>query len=271
MEFFWSSSHVPVDYFRFLPEGCISEIFSLTSPKDAARFSAVSRTFMSAAESNVVWEKFFPSDYNDIISRSDSLMVSPSKKQLYLSLCDSPILLDGGKLSFSLDKKTGKKCFMVAATELGITWGDTPEYWEWLSHPDSRFSKVAKLNSVCWLDVRGKIETRMLSERTKYFAYLVLKLEDRFHGLGNANAVVRFVDSESDNDAEQRASVVRLSGQGPRATLPLSRDDGWMEVELGNFFNDIGEDGAVDARLMEIRDLGWKGGLIVQGVEFRPE
>ncbi|XP_060170972.1 F-box protein At2g02240-like [Lycium barbarum] len=174
-------------------------------------------------------------------------------------------------LSFSLDKKRGKKCFMVAARELGIAWDNTPQYWEWLSRPDSRFSEVATLKWVCWLDIRGKIETQILSKRTKYVPYLVFKLEDRSHGLGNANAVVRFVDSESDNEAEQRAIVVRVSGRGLRATLPLRRDDGWMEIKLGNFFNDTAEDGVVDARLMEIRCLGGKSGLIVQRMEFRPE
>ncbi|KAM3199503.1 hypothetical protein P3L10_031863 [Capsicum annuum] len=33
---------------------------------------------------------------------------------------------------------------------------------------------------------------------------------------------------------------------------PRKRSDGWMEVELGNFFNDLGEDGDIEARLMEI-------------------
>ncbi|XP_019229352.1 PREDICTED: F-box protein SKIP3-like isoform X2 [Nicotiana attenuata] len=87
-----------MDYFRLLPEGCISEIISFTSPKDAATSSAISRGFKSAAESDVVWGKFLPSDYQHIISRSNSLLVSPSKKELYFSLCDSPILTDGGKL-----------------------------------------------------------------------------------------------------------------------------------------------------------------------------
>ncbi|PHT32780.1 hypothetical protein CQW23_29117 [Capsicum baccatum] len=260
-----------MDSFRLMPEGCISAIISLTSPKDAARSSAVSQIFMSAAESDVVWESFLPTDYEDIVPRSDSLMDFPSKKQLYFSLCNSPILLDGGKLSFSLDKKTGKKCFMVAARELGIAWGDTPAYWEWISHRDSRFSEVAKLNSVCWLDIRGKIETRVLSKRTEYFAYLVFKFEDTFFGLGSANSVVRFVDCESDNEAERRANVVSFVGQGPRSMLPMERDDGWMELKLGNFFNDTGDDGDVEARLMEIHYRSWKHGLIVQGIEFRAE
>ncbi|KAJ8561209.1 hypothetical protein K7X08_027399 [Anisodus acutangulus] len=171
-----------MEYFLSLPEGCISEIFSLTSPKDVGRSSAVSQTFMFAAESVIVWEEFLPSDYEDIISRSDSFLASPSKKQLYFSLSNSPILLDGGEVSFSLDKN-GKKCFMVAARELAISRGDILQYWNWLSHPDSRFSEVAKLKWGFWLDIRGKIETQILSKRTKYVAFLVFKLEDGFRPL----------------------------------------------------------------------------------------
>ncbi|TMW97183.1 hypothetical protein EJD97_006051 [Solanum chilense] len=182
----------------------------------------------------------------------------------------SPILLDGGKMSFSLDKKR-KKCFMVAARGLEIEWGGTPEYWEWLSHVDSRFAEVAKLKRVCWLDIRGKIETRRLSKRTKYVVYIVFKLEHKWRGLETVNAVVRFVDSVSDVDAEQGASVVHFAGRGPRVTLPFKRADGWMELKMGDFFNDGGEDGDVDARLMETKKLNDKSGLIVQGMEFRPE
>ncbi|KAM3267334.1 hypothetical protein P3S67_032506 [Capsicum chacoense] len=160
-------------------------------------------------------------------------------------------------MSFSLDKKSGKKCFIVAAREHGITWDNTPAYWEWLSHPDSRFSEVAKLKRVRWLDIPGKIETRLLSKRTEYFAYLVFKFGDRFFGLGSANSVFRFVDSESDNVAERRANVVGFVGQGPRSMLPMERDDGWLELKLGNFFNNTGEDGDVEARLMEIQYAMW--------------
>ena len=82
-----------------LPEGCISDIVSLTSPKDACRLGAVSHIFHAAAESNAVWERFLPSDYQAIIARSsssDSLNFC-SKKQIYLSLSDNPILIDDNK------------------------------------------------------------------------------------------------------------------------------------------------------------------------------
>ena len=86
-----------------LPEGCISDIVALTTPKDACRACAVSSIFRAAAESNAVWERFLPSDYQAIIAQSsssssstDSLNFS-SKKQLYLSLSDNPILIDDNK------------------------------------------------------------------------------------------------------------------------------------------------------------------------------
>ncbi|PHU01436.1 hypothetical protein BC332_31223 [Capsicum chinense] len=194
-----------MDYFQLLPEGCVSNILSFTSPKDVAISSATSWGFNSAAFSDVIWNKFLPDDYEDVISRYVSPQIFPSKKELYFSLCDSPILIDGGKLSFSLEKKTGKKCFMISARELAVSWGgDTPWYWEWISHPDSRF-----------------------------------------------------VNHVSDQEAEQRASVMSLVEKMVRrrkrnVKRPRKRSDGWMEVELGNFFNDLGEDGDIEARLMEI-------------------
>ena len=80
-----------------LPEERISNIIALTSPKDACRACAVSPTFRAAAESKAVWERFLRSDYQAIIARSssssDCLNLS-SKKQLYLSLSDNPLLID---------------------------------------------------------------------------------------------------------------------------------------------------------------------------------
>lgn len=135
-----------------------------------------------------------------------------------------------------------------------------------------RFSEVANLRFVCWLDMRGKIETRLLSKRTNYVAYLVFKLKSGYYGLETANTFVRFVDRESDNEAEERASVVSLSTQEEHGeNRSKRRDNGWLEIEMGKFFNDAGEDGDVEARLMEVRRLSAKGGLIVQGIEFRPE
>jgi hypothetical protein len=87
--------------FHDLPEGCIENVLSFTTPRDVARLSLVSSTFRSAAESDSVWDKFLPFDYRSIISQCDeeidnSLSVL-SKKDLYLYLTQKPILIDDGK------------------------------------------------------------------------------------------------------------------------------------------------------------------------------
>ena len=47
------------------------------------------------------------------------------------------------------------------------------------------------------------------------------------------------------------------------------RSDGWMEVELGEFYNGEGYDGEVSISLMETKGGKWKSGLIVWSIEIR--
>ncbi|GKV39935.1 hypothetical protein SLEP1_g47629 [Rubroshorea leprosula] len=136
--------------FRTLPADCLAVIISLTSPLDACRLSLVSPFFNSVASSDAVWVKFLPTDYQNLVPALPSVS---SLKNLYLSLCDHPVLSEDGKKSFSLHKRSGKKCYMLAARDLAITWGDT--HWSWNSVPDSRFPEVAKLLDVVGLKSTG--------------------------------------------------------------------------------------------------------------------
>jgi len=79
---------------NLLPEGCIANVLSFTSPLAACRLSIVSPLFRSAAETGAFWERFLP---RDLLSESDSPLLVSSKKQLYLSLCGNPILIEDGK------------------------------------------------------------------------------------------------------------------------------------------------------------------------------
>lgn len=80
--------------FDGLPEDCISNIISFTSPRDACVAASVSKTFESAVNSDNVWEKFLPPDYSSLIPPS---RVFASKKDLYLALCHNPVLIEDGK------------------------------------------------------------------------------------------------------------------------------------------------------------------------------
>ncbi|XP_010935983.1 putative F-box protein PP2-B12 [Elaeis guineensis] len=279
-----------------LPEGCISDVISLTSPVDACRSAAVCTTFRSAAVSDTVWERFLPPDYRSILSRAVQPVEYSSKKELFFRLCES-ILIDDGKMSFSLEKSSGAKCYMLSARQIFIVWGDTPEYWIWHPLPESRFSEVAELVDVCWLEIRGKIESSILTPKTTYAAYLIFKADPDSGGLGfvNQETTVKLGAQVSAHTVNVQPIV---SGR-PRyrhrlyflnqiwdamleehadaeenkiaARAPQSRADGWMEMEMGEFYNDEGEDGEVEMNLMEVKGGHWKSGLIIQGIEIRPK
>ena len=92
-----------VNMLKVLPMDCIAKVLSLTTPVDACRSSLVSTSFKSVAESNAVWDCFVPpeSDYlfnNSSSSSSSSSLPISSKKELFLHLCNHPLLIHDGKL-----------------------------------------------------------------------------------------------------------------------------------------------------------------------------
>jgi len=75
-----------------LPEDCIAKILSLTTPLDVCRLSAVSSIFRSAAGSDDVWNHFLPADFPAGFAAPAGL---PTRKQLFFSLVDNPLLING--------------------------------------------------------------------------------------------------------------------------------------------------------------------------------
>ncbi|OMO72885.1 hypothetical protein COLO4_27415 [Corchorus olitorius] len=242
-----------------LPQDCIAAVLSFTSPRDACRLSVVSTVFKSAANSDAIWERFLPSDYHAMIPSS---LCFSSKKELYFRLCDNPILIDGGRKSFSLERGSGKKCYMLSARELSIVWSDTPTYWRWGSTPESRFEEVAELLNVCWLEIHGKISVSLLSPMTHYKAYIVFKATTGAYGfefqpmevsvgLVGTEGSKRSVYLDAERGRRQRQFVPRRIGLFSRSRFfglqtavsttqatddqyPKVRLDGWLEIELGS-------------------------------------
>ncbi|CAL8989501.1 unnamed protein product, partial [Prunus brigantina] len=266
-----------------LPAECISHIVSCTTPLDACRSSLVSHLFRIAADSDIVWERFLPQDYKEIISSS---LNSLSKKDLYFHLCNHPIIIGNGNMSMALEKKSGKKCYMVGARGLTVIWGDTPQYWQWISLPESRyshrkeyviceshdrFSQVAKLNIVCWLDIKGYIETKNLSPRTTYAAYFVYQLSSQDNPRTAATPVTLRVAYEHSAVAVEHSVILDpVNYEGTAPPHARYRGDGWFEIEMGEFVTE--EDNAtVVCSLMETNDYNYKRGLIVEGIELRPK
>ncbi|WJX12805.1 hypothetical protein P8452_03260 [Trifolium repens] len=260
-----------------LPEGCIADILSRTTPVDACRLSLVSKTFRSAADSDAVWNQFLPSDPNFIefiISHSPSLANIPTKKALYLALSDRPIIIDHGLKSFQLDRMSGKKCYMLSARSLTIIWGDTEQYWKWIPLPDSRFPEVAQLCDVCWLEIRGMINTIVLSPNTQYAAYAVFKMID---SRGFQNRPVELSIAVEGGHSSTRNVCLDPNVEGrPHSRVvglqrPSVRTNGWLEIEMGEFFNSGIENEEVHLNILEIKGGNWKSGLFLEGIEVRPK
>ncbi|KAJ4781303.1 F-box protein [Rhynchospora pubera] len=188
-----------------LHEDCFAHVISFTSPRNACILSLVSSSFRAGVDSDATWKHFLPSDYASLLSRAVHPVQYASLKDLFLQLCDRPVLIDGGKLSFGLNKSTGAKCFTIPAYEM-----DLPEYkdstnidwelvsrvlsppdkertmsyyanhtdWEFVSLSNSRFHKGVKLTAHLHVGhnaLSGRIESKLLSSHTTYASYLIYR------------------------------------------------------------------------------------------------
>ncbi|KMZ71927.1 F-box protein PP2-B1 [Zostera marina] len=255
-----------------LPQGCISHILSFTTPKDTCVCSAISTAFHSAAESDSVWNQFLPSDYQGVLSRAADHVRFSSKKNLFFQLCRS-LLVDEGKSSFMLEKSTGYKCFMLSSEKLNIVWGDTPQYWTWHPLPQSRFSMVAELMNVCWLNVDGTVRSGELQANTVYVAYLIYTFSPHSFGFDTKHqeAMVKIADEVICDEILYLKRVVRQPRFEEVKYFPRLRDDNWMEIGLGEFLNEYRVEEEIKVVFREIKILYWKKGLIIEGIEFRPK
>ena len=254
-----------------LPEELLSVALSRTSPRDACRAAVVSPAFRAAADSDTVWSCFLP-PLDELPPLTDGEPCR--KKDLFLRLSGRHVLLPGGLMSMWLDRETGAKCYMVSARALSIAWRDTPRYWNWVPLADSRFSETAVLRLVCWLDIPGKIDSKILSKGSVYAAHIVYKLADSSYGLDSPiqEASIRVGGTNLTRKVCLQPNPQRSMSQNRRAedvVLPRQRGDGWMELELGDFTCDGDEDGDVSFGVSETKALNGKSGLVVQGIEIR--
>ncbi|CAN6877435.1 unnamed protein product [Brassica oleracea] len=127
-----------------------------------------------------------------------------------------------------------------------------------------RFEEVAALLMVCWFEIRGNISSSMLSKGTVYGAYLVFK-EGEIGAFG-----FRSQPLETSFRYILRSTRTGLCNDR-RAFLESGMpEDGWLEIELGEYYVGFDEEELVMS-VLETREGGWKGGIIVQEIEIRPK
>ncbi|KAL0414083.1 UNVERIFIED_CONTAM: F-box protein PP2-B10 [Sesamum radiatum] len=107
-----------------------------------------------------------------------------------------------------------------------------------------RFEEVVVPRNSWGFDIRGRINTRMLSPETLYEAYLVFELGEKgtkmeYFARARITNFFRGRELEIDRPGRQEKMVLIQPRSG--------RDDGWMEIQLGCFYVGYGLRGEVEA------------------------
>ncbi|KAF3341148.1 putative F-box protein PP2-B12 [Carex littledalei] len=282
-----------------LPDECLCHVMSLTSPRDVYNFSLASTCFRSVVDSDAIWQAFLPSDYATILSRTVDPVMFTSNKDLFFKLSESHVLIDGGKMSFGLERSSAAKCYMISTSLLKIDLADAPRfYWRRISLPDSRFSHVVVRIIPSRLHIVGKINSKSLSSKTRYGAYLVYKLietnGDIFFPIGRMRqqtsvTVGRHIRKNTVylepfyakyTSAKDRLALtnytLKVLDEKPEfdnnnEISANERDDGWIEVGLGAFYIDKDEDREVEMKLQSVEGSLLENQIIVHGIEIRPK
>jgi len=275
-----------------LPESCISQILSFTTPIDVCRLSVLSNTFRLAGNSDPVWEKMLPIQYRDLLARLDSPLQFSSKRELFFTLCH-PNLIDGRTKKFWIERATGKLCFMLSARDLDITRGDDRRYWHWISQDVSSFKEIAELVAERWLEVRGQFDCKFLSPGTAYTVSFRLRLHKSPHRIGRdlRTRLIRFfprtdgwdhkpvkfsVTTPGDHHQEYarylRNTDMPVGNEGYQMTPFRHVEEGWMEFDAGRFVvqKDGDSSGMIKFCMRELEGGNWKSGLLVGGVMIQP-
>ncbi|XP_021314338.1 uncharacterized protein LOC8056429 isoform X1 [Sorghum bicolor] len=225
-----------------------------------------------------IWPAFRAPCHLPLLADGEVLQPLASMKALFLRLLDGPVLLADGLTSSWLDKETGGICYMLSARKLSIAWGDNPTYWHWIPITGFRFSEAAELQKAKWLEIRGNIDSKMLSQHTTYSAYIVYMISIDYYGL---RALKTFVSLGGRNKSTGHVCLVdgynySEHWQVMREYLPedthFPQDrggGGMMEAELGEFHISEGDNGEVSISLMDT--FSSKCGLVVMGIEIRPK
>lgn len=141
-------------------------------------------------------------------------------------------------------------------------------------YDEYRFKEVAELVMTSWLDIHGKISTKMVSADTRYGVYLVIKLDKRAYGLDSVASEVSVEVAGSSSYKSTGHTYLRRGRNGTGLEKILrERKDGWEEIELGEFYSghESDDEKEVSMRFSEVKGLRLKGGLVLEGIEIRPK
>ncbi|GKD03409.1 receptor-interacting serine/threonine-protein kinase 4-like protein [Tanacetum coccineum] len=212
-----------------------------------------------ASEYQESYESGKPMEYEEILQMVDREhpLVYTNKREL-ISLLSSGILVDWGRRWFSLSKNE-HNCELISASEFSF---EDPDMIEWIPHPRSRFSEVAKIESARELNIEVDIETIFLSPGITYAAYLVFILD--------GSELENFEIEETGVSGQSRlvGLTYKLKEVSERSITYLAdvTNDGWMIIELCQFICYK----KVTKLEVFLESTFENNGIVLEGIQFLP-
>lgn len=210
------------------------------------------------AKAKTVKEVKLPHNCEAILRDADSPVDRSSVDKLYDQL-STGVFLNQKRKKYWVEKKCYSNCFMLFAKDLSITWGGDARYWKWPSIRESGdvTVDVAELLDVCWLEIYGKFNTKMLSPGILYDVVFVIKLKDPAYGWG----------------VPVNVSLVLPNGykQERKEKLQTKPREQWIEVPVGEFITSPENVGEIQFGMHEYDGGEWKRGLVIKGIAIRPK
>uniref|UniRef100_A0A6N2MJS1 Uncharacterized protein n=1 Tax=Salix viminalis TaxID=40686 RepID=A0A6N2MJS1_SALVM len=211
------------------------------------------------AKAKTVKEVKLPHNCESILRDADSPVDRSSVDKLYDQL-STGVFLNQKRKKYWVEKKFYSNCFMLFAKDLSITWGGDTRYWKWRSLCETGGDvsvDVAELLNVCWLEIYGKFNTKMLSPGILYEVVFVVKLKDPAYGWGVPVNVSLVLPNGYKHEHKEKLQ-----------TKPRER---WIEVRVYEFITSPENVGEIQIGMTEYDGGEWKRGLVIKGISIRPK
>jgi len=253
-----------------LPSDLRQKIISFTSPLEALHI-AMFPDLRQDAYSNIVWDSFLRSfkESNEervdldhqlaIISAATPSMTVREK----FGLLFEPKFVADQFMTVWLDKETGAKCYMLVARTLLVA---NQSYWRWIPCDRLRPPLVAAelLPRTNQLEISSTMASTLLSQGSTYAAYMVFKFKVESTLIDRVQESVVSIGEYRDTNLICFGAVCGNNFEQPR-----KRRDGWMEIKLGEFSTEDGDDSQLHIQVILNTGNQLLKGLIMLGIEIR--
>ncbi|CAN4123648.1 unnamed protein product [Withania somnifera] len=253
-----------------LPESCIALVLVHLYPIEICKFGRVNRTFRQASLTDVVWEQKLPENYQILVKNyhlDDKESRSLTKKEIFARLCHPNHFGSSNDKVFWMEKNGGV-CVCISWKEMKITGIEDRRYWSHISSDESRFSTVAFLKQIWWVEVEGNLEFGF--PEGSYSIFFRVQVGRTSRRLGRRICIADLVHGWNIKPVHFQLST--SNGQHATAQYYLNEPGKWINYHIGDFVVDKYSSMPTKLKfsMTQIDCTHTKGGLCLDSVLILP-